>query len=59
MVTRNAITSRIHSIPNTPTSRNRHSPVQRRLGITYLFVIFVSFFCPRRFLLLLPSILQR
>ncbi|KAG4116377.1 hypothetical protein ERO13_D12G165832v2 [Gossypium hirsutum] len=56
LVTRNAITSRIHSVPNTPTSRNSHSPIQRRLGIPYTFLIFVSFFCPHRFLLLLPSI---
>ncbi|TYG41674.1 hypothetical protein ES288_D12G194400v1 [Gossypium darwinii] len=55
LVTRNAITSRIHSVPNTPTSRNSHSPIQRRLGIPYTFLIFVSFFCPHRFLLLLPS----
>ncbi|KAB1995360.1 hypothetical protein ES319_D13G156100v1, partial [Gossypium barbadense] len=40
----NVITSRINSVSNTPRSRNRYSPIQRRLGNPYPFLIFVSFF---------------
>ncbi|TYH80333.1 hypothetical protein ES332_D03G125100v1 [Gossypium tomentosum] len=55
----NVITARISSVRITPIGCNSHSPIQRRLGIPYPFLIFYSIFCPHRFLLLLPSILQR
>ncbi|XP_052489003.1 uncharacterized protein LOC105801826 [Gossypium raimondii] len=53
-----AITSQICSLPNTPGPVIGIPPIQRRLENPYPFLIFVSFFCPHRFLLLLPSVLQ-
>ncbi|KAG4112249.1 hypothetical protein ERO13_D13G151800v2 [Gossypium hirsutum] len=56
----NNITTRFSSAPIIPIGCNSHSPLQRRLGIPFPFLIFYSIFCPhqlhplRRF----PSILQ-
>ncbi|KAG4138537.1 hypothetical protein ERO13_D07G140125v2 [Gossypium hirsutum] len=52
------ITSQIYSFPNTPGPVIAILPIQRRLENPYPFLIFVSFFCPHRFLFLLPSALQ-
>ncbi|XP_052487815.1 uncharacterized protein LOC105782654 [Gossypium raimondii] len=52
------ITSQICSFPNTPGPVIAIPPIQRRLENPYPFLIFVSFFCPHRFLLLLSSALQ-
>ncbi|MFQ6661475.1 hypothetical protein Gotur_029625 [Gossypium turneri] len=53
-----SITSQICSFPNTPGPIISIPPIQRRLENPYPFLIFVSFFCPHRFLLLLLSVLQ-
>ncbi|TYG61586.1 hypothetical protein ES288_D07G160700v1 [Gossypium darwinii] len=52
------ITSQIYSFPNTPGPVIAILPIQHRLENPYPFLIFVSFFCPHRFLLLLPSAFQ-
>ncbi|KAG4141927.1 hypothetical protein ERO13_D06G103550v2 [Gossypium hirsutum] len=52
------ITSQIRSFPNTPGPVIAIPPIQRRLENPYPFLIFVSFFFPHRFLLLLPPALQ-
>ncbi|MBA0771478.1 hypothetical protein Gotri_006988 [Gossypium trilobum] len=54
-----AITGRISSVPITPIGCNRHSPHSAPIRDSLPFLIFYSIFCPHRFLLLLPSILQR